>query len=117
MDGRDFLEKFNELSQGRAVISTGASHSILIQTLGYAKFWDMSGPKRETYAAQVASGQVVTFRIVSAHRLYAEAGDARYGRKCPSYYLRRDWSFDAQGSEIQGRRRCAIVCGSLWTIH
>lgn len=77
--------------------------------MGYAKFWDMSGLKKgDVYAAQVASGQVVTFQNLSVltdfmqtPAMLAPDGSVRH------IILSEIGISNAQGSEIQAAALCA----------
>lgn len=109
MDGRDFLEKFNKLIKQGGDINWGVSQHPYTNPMGYAKFWDMSGLKKgDAYAAQVASGQVVTFQNLSVLTDFMQTpemldtdGNVRH------IILSEIGLSNAQGSEIQAAALCA----------
>ena len=109
MDGRDFLEKFNELIKQGGDINWGVAQHPYTNPMGYAKFWDMSGLKKgDAYAAQVASGQVVTFQNLSVltdfmqkPEMLGTDGNVRH------IILSEIGLSNAQGSEIQAAALCA----------
>lgn len=109
MDGKDFLEKFNALIKQGGDINWGVAQHPYTNPMGYAKFWDMSGLKKgDVYAAQVASGQVVTFQNLSVltdfmqtPAMLAPDGSVRH------IILSEIGISNAQGSEIQAAALCA----------
>lgn len=109
MDGKDFLEKFNALIKQGGDINWGVAQHPYTNPMGYAKFWDMSGLKNgDVYAAQVASGQVVTFQNLSVltdfmqtPAMLAPDGSVRH------IILSEIGISNAQGSEIQAAALCA----------
>ncbi len=63
MDGLDFLIEFNADIMTEGNIDWNLCQHPYPNPMLYAKFWDMSGCSGgDTYAAQVAAGQVVTFQ-------------------------------------------------------
>ncbi len=109
MDGKDFLEKFNALIRQSGNINWGLAQHPYTNPMGYAKFWDMSGHKKgDTYAAEVASGQVVTFQNLSVMTDFMQkpemldtTGNIRH------IILSEIGLSNAQGSEIQAAAMCA----------
>ncbi|MDE7184841.1 MAG: hypothetical protein K2O40_10300 [Lachnospiraceae bacterium] len=109
MDGKDFLERFNDLIKQGGDINWGVAQHPYTNPMGYAKFWDMSGLKKgDAYAAEVASGQVVTFQNLSVLTDFMQTpemldtdGNVRH------IILSEIGISNAQGSEIQAAALCA----------
>lgn len=63
MDDMDFLLAFNDIICSEGNIDWGLCQHPYPHPMLYAKFWDRTGQRGgDTYAAQVAAGQVVTFQ-------------------------------------------------------
>ncbi len=109
MDGKDFLEKFNALIRQSGNISWGVSQHPYTNPMGYAKFWDMSGCKNgRVYAAQVASGQIVTFQNLSVLTDFMQRPDMLAPDGNVRHIILSEIGIsNAQGSEVQAAAMCA----------
>lgn len=109
MDGKDFLEKFNTLIRQSGNINWGLAQHPYTNPMGYAKFWDMSGHKKgEAYAAEVASGQVVTFQNLSVMTDFMQKPEMLDTEGNVRHIILSEIGLsNAQGSEIQAAAMCA----------
>jgi len=109
IDGKDFLEKFNALIAGEGNIDWGVAQHPYPVPLTYAKFWDMSGCKNgRVYAAQVASGQIVTFQNLSVLTDFMQRPDMLAPDGNVRHIILSEIGIsNAQGSEVQAAAMCA----------
>lgn len=109
MDGKDFLQRFNLYIKQSGDINWGLAQHPYTNPLQYAKFWDMSGCKKGAlYAAQVESGQVVTFQNLSVLTDFMQTQEMRDSEGNVRYIILSEIGItNAQGSEVQAAALCA----------
>lgn len=109
MDGKDFLEKFNMLIRQGGNINWHLSQHPYTNPMGYAKFWDMSGCRNGAkYAAEVASGQVVTFQNLSVLTDFLQRPDMLDTNGNMRHIILSEMGIsNVQGSEVQAAAICA----------
>ena len=109
MDGKDFLQRFSLYIKQSGDIKWGLAQHPYTNPLQYARFWDMSGCKKgDLYAAQVASGQVVTFQNLSVLTDFMQTPQMRDSEGNVRHIILSEIGItNAQGSEVQAAALCA----------